>query len=158
MGVEGLLPHGPGGDKYHRQFLDFDWRKERIALDAAGLLHECARNHASSYRPGDYFPSLKEFQQEIFYMQSILRWNFHVVFDIQDSTLKEVEHQRRRQLRDVHFVRSGSDDVRRRRPHTWKDWLDKGRVLWCLTCGAWWYLQALHQDNVGTVSPLGRRA
>jgi hypothetical protein len=100
MGVKGLLPHVPGGNKYHAHFLGFEWRKERIALDAAGLLHECARNHASSYRGGDYFPSLKEFQQWIFYMQSILRWNFCVVFDGQDSALKEVEHQRRRKLRE----------------------------------------------------------
>jgi 5'-3' exonuclease len=99
MGINNLLQLLPGGSSYYHTFLQFSFEGEAISIDIAGLLHECARNHATSYLSADYVPSLLEFHRTIVYLVYTLKWDVVVVFDGGNSPLKENELARRESRR-----------------------------------------------------------
>ena len=72
MGIKQLLPTLKGLQGTYGSFLEPHFKGVRIALDAAGLLHRCARRHLSAYEAKDYGPALAEFQRTMAYNISIL--------------------------------------------------------------------------------------
>ena len=78
MGIKDLLPHYYGGKEYHYGFASFQFSSEHIVLDAAGLLFACAVRHSTSYKEGDFTPSLQDFQRQLIYLNNTLRWDMVV--------------------------------------------------------------------------------
>lgn len=99
MGINHLLPILPGGKVFFAGFLKFNFRKELIALDIAGLLHECARDHATAYLGGDYSASLLDFHRTMVYLYFTLKWPLYAVFDGKEVAEKAPEYQRRLERR-----------------------------------------------------------
>ena len=95
MGIKQLLPSLKGLQGTYGNFPEPHFKGVRIALDAAGLLHGCARRHLSAYEAKDYGPALAEFQRTMAYLISICCWQCVVVFDGQDSPQKCQERMRR---------------------------------------------------------------
>ena len=98
MGIHSLLQLLPGGSfqqEQHRGFFNLPLQEERVVLDAASLLFQCALKEAKDYREGSYLPALKKFQEMIIYFQSLCRWKMYVVFDGMESELKQYERVRR---------------------------------------------------------------
>ena len=110
MGIKQLLPSLKGLQGTYGNFPEPHFKGVRIALDAAGLLHGCARRHLSAYEAKDYGPALAEFQRTMAYLISICCWQCVVVFDGQDSPQKCHERMRRdeRQTTDLKAVRNDS--------------------------------------------------
>jgi hypothetical protein len=81
MGIKGLLMHLPGGIMPQKGFSGLNLRGKRVVIDAAGPLHECARNHASSFVDGNFVPALVEFYRILFYFTTILKAVPFIVFD-----------------------------------------------------------------------------
>ena len=100
MGIKKLLPLLPGGSLFYSGFLHFRFQGERISVDIAGLLHECARNHAKSYLQGNYEPSLMEFYRTVVYIVFTLKWDVFIVFYGAESDVKGPEHARRESRRN----------------------------------------------------------
>ncbi len=57
MGINNILPHLPGGDRYFHSFYELDTGDRAVVLDAAGSLWQFAATHARDFlrqpRPGD---------------------------------------------------------------------------------------------------------
>ena len=81
MGIKQLLPSLKGLQGTYGNFPEPHFKGVRIALDAAGLLHGCARRHLSAYEAKDYGPALAEFQRTMAYNISICCWQCVIVFD-----------------------------------------------------------------------------
>lgn len=94
---DNILKQLPGGRK---EDYIYGLQKARLKgvpvnLDAAGLCFYCALCHQDEYCQGDYYSSMKAFQDDLVYLQSIPGWDLLVVFDGKDLPWKDAEHERR---------------------------------------------------------------
>lgn len=88
---------------YYHGFSNINAKKERIGLDAGGLLFHCALMYKDSYLSGNYCPALQEFMSIVRLLSFLLKWRMCIVFDGCKSILKRYEYERRSN-NDLHIT------------------------------------------------------
>jgi len=83
---------------------------ERVSLDAASLMHACARWHQEPYLQGNYAASAREFQGVLVYLMVVRRYSLYVSLDGVDPEGKTFEHERR-EAGDGPHIRNTSDYI-----------------------------------------------
>ncbi len=68
MGIKDFLARYVGRRHFYEGFMAINLIDERIVIDAAGLLYDCALRHSSSYSAGNYTPALNSFCTTIIYL------------------------------------------------------------------------------------------
>ena len=96
MGINNLLPHLPGGDRYFHSFYDLKIGGRAVVLDAAGALWQFAATHARDHLGGNYDPAMVEWGHFLNYLRSLCGWELWVFMDGRENPHKGPEIERRR--------------------------------------------------------------
>jgi hypothetical protein len=97
MGIKDILPHLPGGDKFYHSFYSCALVRDQaeVPIDAAGLLWQCANNHADDYLKGNYHPALTDFAKKLNDISCNCKWKLILIMDGRSNPDEQFEDARR---------------------------------------------------------------